>query len=405
MLLATGPSFEFIRFLQVLGWIILPVSLIALLVTIILHRRKKRLGIVDSDEAEERLIQASPEQLGYTRGDGEYVFFDHSPLIGEYKQRLSYNHARFTALRHDFDKLHEKYKDLASFTATKFIHDKKNFMENTYEQMPQPMQEDIASVAAAYKTEKEELVSQVNRMMQSLKTLETENRALQDQVDIRTASDDEKAMMLNRWITENTTLREKVAEQQCLQEVLDEKKSQIEFLQNQLENRVRNNYQSEQQRVKVAAELEEERVEHVKTLQSVNAMKTELLRQQEEADKLQVILCGKEEQLLEKQQQLSVKQDHISWLENILQETKQQNELLNASSMDDKTIIDALKEQCSKEESRVQYLEQKLSGNKQMMQRLHKELSLFMDEKEGQPPVITLHPDYGNRDNGELAVQ
>jgi chromosome segregation ATPase len=405
MLLAIRPSFEFVKFLQVLGWIILPVSLLALVLTVILHYRKKRRGTVHSENEEEKLIRSSPELLGYTKGDGEYVFFDHSSLIGEYKSRLSYNHARYTALRHDFDKLHSKYSDLSSYAVTKFSHNKTRNMENTYEHMPQPLQDEIAKLSANYKVEKEELRSKLEHMNQSFKTLEAENQTLQDLVNMQTATEDEKAIILKRWKEENTMLREKVAEQQYLNEVLAEKKAQIEFLQNQLESRAKSSSQLEQQRVKIAVELEEERVQHVKKLQIVDSLKDELLPKQEEADKLQVVLCGKEEQLLERQQQLHAKLDHITWLENVLQEAKQHNEMLHASSMDDKDIIASLQEQFSSEQSRVQYLEQKLLANKQLMQRLHKDLSSFVDEENGQPPVITLRPDYINRENEEIAVQ
>ena len=268
MLLAIGPSFEFVRFLQVLGWIILPVALLALIITIVLHYRKKRSGNILAENDEEKLILASPEQLGYTRGDGEYVFFDHSALISEYKKRLSYNHARYTALRHDFDRLQVRYTDLASFAATNSTDKKAMRVEYTYEQMPQPPQEDIAKIPVTYKADKDELLSKLDQVMLSLKTLETENRAL--------------------------------------------------------------HYQ--------------------------------------------------------------------------LKETKQQNELLHASAVDDKKLIALLKEQYSSEQSRMLYLEQKLISNKQLMQHLYKDLSSLAGGADGQSPVITLRPNYKNRENGEMAV-
>ena len=241
MLLAIEPSFEFVRFLQVLGWIILPMALVALIITVILHYRKKRSGNISSDNDEEKLILASPEQLGYTRGDGEYVFFDHSALISEYKKRLSYNHARYTSLRHDFDKLQVRYTDLASFAATNFTDKKAMNVEYTYEQTPQPLQEELAAA------EKTELLSKLGQVMLLLKTLEAENKALHDQLRV-------------------------------------------------------------------------------------------------------------------------------------------------------------MKQQYSNEQSRVLYLEQKLSSNKQTMQHLYKDLSFLAGEADGQSPVITLRPNYKNRENGEKAV-
>lgn len=405
MLLAIGPSVEFIKFLQVLGWIVLPVSVIALVITVIVHYRKKRSGMITSADEEQKLIQSSPELLGYTKGDGEYVFFDHSSLIKEYKKSLSFNLARYTALKHDFEKLQSKYSDISSYAIKKFSHNKTKNMENTYDHLPRPLQDEIASLSATYKIEKEELRSKLEQVTQSIGILEAENQTLQDQLNMQTATEDEKSSILKRWKEENTQLREKLAEQQYLNDVIDEKKAQIEFLQNQLENRIKTTHQLEQQSVKSFTELEEERVQHVKTLQLVDSLKNELLQKQEETDKLQFVLCGKEEELSGRQQQLNTKQDHITWLENVLQETKQHSEIVHASSMDDKNLIASLQEQFAGEQSRVQYLEQKLSANRQLMQRLHKDLSSFVEEENGQPPVITLRSDYLSRENEEIAVQ
>src|SRR5258706_16432460 len=104
MLLVTGPAPEFIKFIQILCWIVIPVLAFIVLVTAFFHYRKKRKEWDDdSDKSskEDMLMQASPEQVGYTNGDGKYILFDHSNLVREYKSRLTYNHARVTALERD----------------------------------------------------------------------------------------------------------------------------------------------------------------------------------------------------------------------------------------------------------------------------------------------------------------
>ena len=71
----------------------------------------------------------------------------------------------------------------------------------------------------------------------------------------------------------------------------------------------------------------------------IDSLKNELLQKQEETDNLQVVLCGKEEELKERQKQLNSQKDHITWLENVLQESKQHNEMLHASSTDEKNLV------------------------------------------------------------------
>src|SRR5690349_19123462 len=165
MLLATGPSFEFIKVFQVLSWIILSIGLPCVLLTIFFHYRKKRLALNNSANTED-LIQASPELLGYTKGDGEYIFFDHSSLISEFKKKLTYNHARYTALRRDFEKLESRYTDLADYTLARHADKNNDEIIPGYRKLPGSLQKEITKFAAKFRSEKEQLVSkleQVNR--------------------------------------------------------------------------------------------------------------------------------------------------------------------------------------------------------------------------------------------------
>ena len=111
MWIASGSSVELIKFIQILGWIILPVLILAIGITLFLHYRKRRKAHaqIDPDDAENNFILASPERFNHSVKDGEYVYFDHSALIREYKMRMFYNHARYTALRKDYAKLEDKY--------------------------------------------------------------------------------------------------------------------------------------------------------------------------------------------------------------------------------------------------------------------------------------------------------
>ena len=186
---------------------------------------------------------------------------------------------------------------------------------------------------------------------------------------------------------------------------MEEKKAQIDFLQTQLEQRIKNNRQAENLRNQLMTDLEQSRNANENTLIQFQSMKDELARQQEENGKLQMVLNEREELLAERQQLLASKLDHITWLENTLHETKEQNEILNASVADNKDLIAAFQEQLSQEQLRAQSVEQKLSSNKQVLQRLYKEFSTLVGEENEQSPVIALRPEYVNNVNEDVAAQ
>jgi len=135
MLLAAEPSFDFLRFIQIVTWIILPVFLSALMLTIFFHYRKKKKTRPLYDDAENQFVLATPEQFSHTKTDGEYIFFDHSGLIREYKSRMFYNHARYRALRNDYAALEARYASLSSDQTTLLPNNKNIYMKNHNDEM------------------------------------------------------------------------------------------------------------------------------------------------------------------------------------------------------------------------------------------------------------------------------
>jgi len=405
MLLAIGSAFDFVKFFQILCWIILPVFLLAGLLTIFLHYRKKKIEKTAPTGDDENFMHASPELLGYTKGDGEYIFFDHSSLISEYKKRLSFNHARYTALHHDFEKLESRYAMLARYTTSITTNKKNTNMENLHDPMPKQVEKEINKITKDYATEKNELVSKLEQLDKSYQNLEQEHESLLEKVSMETVTDEQRATIIDRWREENIGLKEKVAEQDYLKEILEDKKIQIEFLQNQLEQRVKNNHQSENERNQLLANLEQSKSSNENVLKELESVKNELSKAGEENNKLQMVLNEKEGLLNERQQLLTSKLDHITWVENTLHETKEQNELLNASVADTKDLVSVLQDQLLYEQARTQAIEQKLASHKQLMQRLYKDFSAAISEENEQSPVIPMRPDYVNLDTEETVAQ
>ena len=178
----------------------------------------------EGENKEEDFIHASPELLGYTRGDGEYVFFDHSSLISKYKKKLFFNHARYTALHQDFEKLETKYAMLAQY-AVSIINKQKNAnMENLNETMPREIEKEINKISTQYAIEKKELQDRLDQLGKSYQSLEQEHESLLEKVNMETVTDEEKNAIINKWREENIVLKDKVAEQEYIKEIVEEKK-------------------------------------------------------------------------------------------------------------------------------------------------------------------------------------
>ena len=140
MLIAIGPPGPLAELLQVLCWIILPVLLLVFLLTILHHYVRKRKNAANALEEDELTQLAIPGNSG----EGAYLFFDHTGVIRDYKKKLSYSHARYTALRKDFEKLEKRYKQEEIGPRNPPVHPKIKQMETTHEQV-QPTGKPVAS--------------------------------------------------------------------------------------------------------------------------------------------------------------------------------------------------------------------------------------------------------------------
>jgi chromosome segregation ATPase len=386
MLLATGLLMEFAKFLQIISWIMLPVLLAIIAITIFFHYRRKRRKDIGGQHPLEDIL-SSPTDDHDTSRPGAYVLFDHSGLIRQYKNKLSYNHAKYTALKHDFEKLERKYRAIADGGKPRFVNLKNNDMENTPEQLMNKM-------ADEYAAEKKELLTRIEQLDRSYKSLEAENESLLEQVGMQSATDEDKEIIVNRWKEENAALRTELQEKVYLADMLEEKKAQIEFLQNQVEQRIKNFHQAERQREEARQETERIRRSYEQHAGDIQSLKDEAIQKENEANECRRELVEKEREIRQQQELLLSKNDHITYLGNVLQEVKQQNEMLNAAVADGHDRAAVLQQQVEDERSRLVLAEQRLAANKQLLHRLYKEFAACMEDESQSPPVVSLRPAY-----------
>lgn len=332
MLLTIAPLGEFTKLFQVLLLIILPVLAFSMLTTVLLHygRRRKKENVQDDESLHTHVAGSSPENFCYKTSQGDFVYLDHTGLLREYRKKLSYSQAKYVALQQDFKKLES---GLAGSGYGRIIdpdHLKKTTMEHTAIQQQHPSKENVNDVPV-------------------------HPNGFQ--------------------------------EQDYLNDLLTEKKKQIEFLQNQIDLRIKSYHYAEKEKEELRLKWELSEQTRTKT--------------QEELGNLQASFEEKSIRVTEVEQILQGKQSQLIYLENLVQEIKTQNNVLSAAAADAEDKNRFLQEKLHTEEARTLAMEQKLLSNKRVLQRLYNEFASCLQEETEEPPVIILRPDYLNNEWSE----
>ena len=376
MCLAVWPLTGFSGLLQILLLIVSAFLVTAFMITVVLHYRRRKKEPEPADV--EQIVAASPETAQYKIED-EYILFDHSGLIREYKAKLIKNHARYMALKQDFEQLEEKYNAVLQTANSPLQNFKPDIMEQT-----------VANSTTVEVSQRNELQDRLEKLNEAYQSLNNEKNILTEQLALACLGEEEKLAILGKWKEELKQAKNKLAEQECMKDLLDEKKSQVEFLQQQLEQRIRNFHISELKLQETAEQLKNNRLALDETSKNLQLEKVN-------AEEMRARLSDVEAALNNHQQMLTGKQDRIIYLENLLREIKDQNEMLQASVADYSEKSANQQQLLDDEQSRNLYMEQKLTGNKRLLQKLFNELSACIQEDGAEPPIIPLRPAYINK--------
>lgn len=372
MLLLAKTVEAFLPFLQLLGWIVLLILLLSSLVIAFVHYRRRR-----KLREEEILENDTAEQVGYTTGNGDYILFDHSPLISRYKLRLSVNQARFAALQQDYTRLNDRYTQLALATAIHSPTTNQEIMETANVHLSPELEQDVTRITAAHAAEKEVLEKELEQLNRSYRQLEQEHELLRTSTNAHTASDDEKALLIRRWQEEISYLRSQVGEQDYLQDLLAEKKMQIDFLQQQLEQRIRLQHEADRYRL-AAEETAAQEQGQLKNLQEqISDLRQQLLVSTEKNDQLSTILCGREEELQDWEQKNSL----------LTQQTTQMQAELSVN----REQLASQEAELARERAQMADIQERLTRHQQSLRRIHQDFLACLDAGDATPPVIALH--------------
>ncbi len=343
------PLGEFASMFQVLLMIVIPILIFSILTTVAYHyRRKGNKKNAKADETMHAFVGgSSPENFCYRTDDGQFVYLDHTGLLKEYRKQLSYSHARYAALQQDIKKL-RSISGASVFDKIWSIHSKKTTMEHFQHSTSEPMDQHSG---------------------QSLVTPGPGN------------------------------------EQDYLNDLLEEKKKQIAFLQDQIDLRIRSFHEVDKVLKETKARLEESEKIRLQTDEVLTSLQTNHVIEQQAVNDLRSSLEEKHLLLSGFEQKMEAKDQQLVYLENQLQEFKDQNQLLNAVAADAEDKNTLLQSKLELEESKVSAMEQKLASNKRLLQRLYSEFSACMLEETEASPVIQLRTDYKSNEWEEVVVQ
>ena len=378
LLLLDASLFVFFNFLQVFLWISIPALLIGMLTTTVMHYRDKRKK------------QKSLEGSLIFKGEGSSTDYSDVSLIpldlflhGDKEESrkimnyLSQNNARYIAIQKDFKILTEKYQQLQKSNIQNFATKKNKTMETIHTDMQQISYEQVNS-QQEYELEKKELLAELDQLTISFENLEKDNISLREQLNVYCDNGTGFTSMIQKWDEEKAELKKRISEQEYLKDVLEEKKQQIVFLQQQIEQRIKNHHLEEVEFKELGIKL------------------------MDANEKLEI----KEQSIKEFQATVHDKEQEIIFLKDVVQSAtvnavqfeKTINELQEHNSrssfeLDKKNdLIKELQAQLAETNEVKIKLEERLERSQTFIKGFHRKLSDILQEEIPESPVIVMKP-------------
>ena len=378
LLLFDASLIVFFKFLQIFLWISIPALLIGMFITTVIHyknkRKKKNLEEPlffesEGSGADYDDVSLMPLNL-FLHGDKE-----ETRRIMNY---LSHSNARYIAIQKDFKVLSEKYQQLRVNSYQNFETKKNKTMETIHTDLQQIPYEQIDPTQQEYELEKKELLAELNQLTISFENLEKENVNLREQLNVYCDNGTGFTSMIQKWDEEKAELKKRINEQEYLKDVLEEKKQQIVFLQQQLEQRIKNHHLEEQQFRELGIKLMDanERLE----------VKEQSIKE------FQATVHDKEQEILFLKEVVQSATVNAVQLETTIKELQEQN---SSSSfvLDKKSIlINELQTQLTEVNEAKIKLEERLERSQTFIKGFHRKLSDILQEEIPESPVIVMKP-------------
>jgi len=373
LLLFDASLFVFFKFLQIFLWISIPALLIGMLTTTIIHynnKRKKQKSlheplIVESEGSGD--VSLIPLDL-YLHGDKE-----ETKRIMNY---LSRSNARYIAIQKDFKVLTEKYQQLQVKSYQNFESKKNMTMETIHTGLQQIHYEEVNSAQQEYELEKKELLAELDQLTIAFENLEKDNINLREQLNVFSENGTGFTSMIQKWDEEKAELKKRISEQEYLRDVLDEKKQQIIFLQQQLEQRIKNHHLVEQQFRELGIKLME--------------VNEKLEIKEQSITEFQSTMHHKEQEIIFLKEVVQSATLNAVQLETTIKELQERNLKFSIEVDKKNDIINELQAQLTEINEAKIKLEERLERSQTFIKGFHRKLSDILQEEIPESPVIVM---------------
>jgi len=370
----------FLKFLEILLWISVPVLCIGMLVTTIVHYKNKR----KKKQREQFFMRESNNVFSgyddFSLIPADFYLHQDKTEVKKIMRQLFQSNAKYIAIRKDYDALNEKYLRLNK-------HEYESLKHETMETVHTSAAE-LDNIRMQYENEKKELLSELTQLTASYENLEKDNCSLREQVAAHSNDDTQVSAVIEKWEQEKAELKKKINEHEYLKDVLEEKKLQITFLQQQLEQRIKNHHLVEQQFRDLGIKLMETR--------------EELEINQQSSKEFETSMHEKENEISFLKEMLQSKTDQGAQMESLVKTLKDQNESISSLLQDNSTLIESLREQLATSNEKKAELEIRLEKSQSYFKGLHRKLTDILEEQTAESPVIMMKPVFVQEQDKEL---
>ena len=372
LLLFDASLIVFLKFLQIFLWISIPAFLIGLLITTVIHYNDKR---------KKQRISLMPSDL-YMEGDKQET---------KIMNHFFHSNARYIAIEKDFKSLTEKYQQLKENIYKNSETKNSQTMETTQTDLQQLSYQQIDSINREHEIEKKELLAELDQLTACFENLEKDNNSLRDQLNVYCESGTGFTSMIQKWEEEKAELKRRINEQEYLKDVLDEKKQQIVFLQQQLEQRIKNHHLVEHQFRELGLKFMEA---------------SEKLEIKEQSGKeFQAAVYDKEQEIVLLKEVLESATANAAQLEATIKELQEQNSNISFAVKEKNDLISDLQAQLADANETKIKLEERLERSQTFFKGFHRKLSDILQEEMPESPVIGMKPVYKQENTEEQITE
>lgn len=396
------------EYVLILVYICLPVLLITTGLALWLHyRRKKR--IIELEDAEKNNSQPQSSLSLITSKQtvalSPLAIEDKVGLIKECRRQLTKSRAKYMALKQDFCATQKAVVASENELQYKIGYmEKLNEKITAYEKQIRELQNKLEVLETAIPVKDEasflrealrEKDIEIVKLKERVTTLDISNfQKVKKEESVSVLSSDQNINTYIRKIEllqqEKAVTDRKLGEQESQKDVYAQSRVQIEYLQNQLEQRIKNHSEAEQKNKELNSSLQQVLARSTQLEGKVTFLNQQIESKHHELEQAQLILDQKDAEIHRMKEELQGKASQVSHLENLLAELKEQNSILNITFGESQNAISLLKEQLAGEQQHINQIEDRLLKNKQLLERIYRDLesSVINDLAEKQQALV-----------------